>query len=84
MIIKDEERITKQPLVTVQVFAYNKEAYIRQCLDSIVNQKADFEFEVIVSENPGNYTIKIEMRRTVPPHASPSAGYRTPFAPLYP
>ena len=53
MIVKDEERIAKNPLVTVQVFAYNKEAYIRQCLDSIVNQKVNFEFEVLVSENPG-------------------------------
>lgn len=52
MIIQDS-KITQSPLVTVQVYAYNKEKYIRECLDSVLNQKTNFEYEVLVSENPG-------------------------------
>lgn len=53
MIVKDNIKITKRPLVTVQVYAYNKEKYIAQCLDSILSQKTNYEYEVIVAENPG-------------------------------
>ena len=53
MIVKDNDRLALNPLVTVQVYAFNKERYIGECLDSIVNQKTSFEYEVIVSENPG-------------------------------
>ena len=54
MIIVDEQKITKQPLVTVQIYAYNKEAYIKECLDSVLLQETNFEYEVILSENPGS------------------------------
>ena len=37
--------------VTVCVITYNQEKYIRQCLQSIIDQKTDFEFEVIVGED---------------------------------
>ena len=39
------------PKVSVCLITYNHEAYIRQCLDSIVNQKTDFDFEVIIGED---------------------------------
>lgn len=52
MIIQDNN-ITQSPLVTVQVYAYNKEKYIRECLDTVLNQKTNFEYEVLISENPG-------------------------------
>jgi len=39
------------PLVSVCVITYNQEKYIRQCLQSIVDQVTDFPFEVSVGED---------------------------------
>jgi glycosyltransferase involved in cell wall biosynthesis len=39
------------PKVTVCVVTYNQEQYIAQCLQSIVDQVTDFEFEVIVGDD---------------------------------
>lgn len=36
--------------VSVCVVAYNQENYIRQCLQSIVDQQSDFEVEQIMQE----------------------------------
>ncbi len=41
----------KIPKVSVCVITYNQEKYIRQCLQSIVDQKTDFDFEVIVGDD---------------------------------
>lgn len=41
----------KKPKVSVCVVTYNQEKYISQCLQSIVDQETDFEFEVIVSDD---------------------------------
>ena len=43
----------EQPLVTVLVTTYNQERYIRQALDSVLAQRTDFPFEVLVSEDAG-------------------------------
>lgn len=40
-----------KPRVSVCVVTYNQENYIRQCLQSIVDQKTNFDFEVIVSDD---------------------------------
>ena len=43
---------TERPLkVSVCVVTYNQEKYIRQCLQSIVDQETDFDFEVIVGDD---------------------------------
>ena len=39
------------PKVSVCVITYNQEKYIRQCLQSIVDQETDFDFEVIVADD---------------------------------
>ncbi len=39
------------PKVSVCVVCYNQEKYIAQCLQSIVDQKTDFPFEVLVSDD---------------------------------
>ena len=39
------------PKVSVCVITYNQERYIRQCLDSLVTQQTDFDFEIIVGED---------------------------------
>ena len=37
--------------LSVFVVTYNQEQYIRQCLDSIVMQRVNFEYEVIIGED---------------------------------
>jgi glycosyltransferase involved in cell wall biosynthesis len=39
------------PKVSVCVVTYNQENYIHKCLQSIVDQETDFDFEVIVSDD---------------------------------
>jgi len=41
----------KNPKVSVCVVTYNQEKYIRQCLQSIVDQVTNFDFEVIVADD---------------------------------
>lgn len=41
----------KTPKVSVCVVTYNQEKYIRQCLQSIADQKTDFAFEVLVADD---------------------------------
>lgn len=43
--------ICKSPKVSVCVVTYNQEKYIYSCLQSILDQKTDFLFEVIVSDD---------------------------------
>lgn len=37
--------------VSVCVVTYNQEQYIAECLDSLVNQQTNFEFEIVVGED---------------------------------
>lgn len=41
----------RKPKVSVITLTYNQEKYIRQALDGILNQKTNFKFEVIVSDD---------------------------------
>ena len=41
----------RDPKVSVCVITYNQERYIRQCLQSLVDQKTNFDFEVIVGDD---------------------------------
>jgi glycosyltransferase involved in cell wall biosynthesis len=41
----------KNPKVSVCVITYNQEKYIRQCLQSLVDQVTDFDYEIIVGED---------------------------------
>ena len=43
--------LCKKPLVSVIVITYNQEKYIRECIESILAQKGDFEFEIIIGED---------------------------------
>ena len=47
----DSERLCKNPVVSVVMITYNHEPYIRQAIDSILCQKADFEFELVIGED---------------------------------
>lgn len=44
-------RIQKVARVSVCVVTYNQKQYIRRCLQSIVDQETEFEFEVIVGDD---------------------------------
>lgn len=45
------EAVRKSPMVSVCVITYNQASYIRACLQSIVDQETDFDFEVIVGDD---------------------------------
>ena len=40
-----------QPLVSVRVITFNHEKYIRDCLEGILMQKTDFQFEAVIGED---------------------------------
>lgn len=43
--------VTKYPKVSVLVQTYNHEKYIEKCLNSILEQKTNFDFEIIIGED---------------------------------
>ncbi len=43
--------MSKPPKVSVCIVTYNQEKYIGKCLESIVTQKCNFDFEVIVGDD---------------------------------
>lgn len=49
--MSDAERLCKHPVVSVQMCTYNHEPYIRQAIESVMMQKTDFEFELIIGED---------------------------------
>jgi len=40
-----------QPLVSVRIATYNHEGFVAQCLESVLMQKTDFPFEIIIGED---------------------------------
>jgi glycosyltransferase involved in cell wall biosynthesis len=42
---------TTQPEVSILITVYNHENFIRQCLDSLVNQVTNFKFEIVIGED---------------------------------
>jgi glycosyltransferase involved in cell wall biosynthesis len=45
------DRSSNHPKVSVCIITYNQERYIRECLESLVNQETDFNFEIIVGDD---------------------------------
>ena len=69
MIVVDEDKIVKNPLVSIRVHSYNQEQYIEQCLDSILAQKTNFEYEIVLANNPSEDRTKeicIEYQKRYP------------------
>lgn len=50
MIIQAKEHIAN-PLVSVAVITYNHDKYIAQCLDSLLNQRTSFSYEIVVADD---------------------------------
>jgi glycosyltransferase involved in cell wall biosynthesis len=44
-------KLNSSPKVTVCLVTYNQEAYISECLESVVTQNTDFDFDIIVSDD---------------------------------
>lgn len=44
-------QVSSNPKVSVCIMTYNQKNYIRECIDSIVSQEVDFDFEVIVADD---------------------------------
>lgn len=64
----------KAPKVSVCVITYNQENFIRQCLQSIVDQVTNFNFEVIVGEDcstDGTRAIVEEFEKNYPEIVKP-------------
>ena len=47
----DTDRLCKDPLVSVRVVTYNQEKYIGECLDGVLKQVTDFEYEIVIGED---------------------------------
>lgn len=61
--------MTHQPTVSVLVLTYNHATFIGQCLDSIIQQRTDFKFEIILGEDgstDGTREICIEYANRYP------------------
>jgi len=59
----------KQPKVSVCVITYNQEKYIRQCINSILNQIVDFNYEIIIGDDcstDGTRDIVMELTKEYP------------------
>lgn len=57
MIYKSTQYI-KNPLCSVFIFTYNQENLISQTIESILTQKTDFPFEIIIAEDCGTDNTK--------------------------
>jgi glycosyltransferase involved in cell wall biosynthesis len=49
--IINTKSIPETPKVSVCIVTYKQEGYIRQCIESIIDQKTNFEFEIIVGND---------------------------------
>jgi len=56
--VSDAVCLCKEPVVSVVMITYNHEKYIRQAIEGVVNQKTDFEFELIISEDCSTDTTR--------------------------
>ena len=42
------------PLVSVCLAVFNNEKTVKRAIDSILNQKTNFKFEVVINDDPAN------------------------------
>lgn len=50
-VVIDKRTHIKKPKVSVCVVTYNQERFIRQCLQSLVDQATDFDYEIVVGDD---------------------------------
>src|SRR5690554_315390 len=59
----------RKPLVTVFCITYNHKRFIRPCLESLVNQKCEFPYEIIIYDDAstdGTREIIMEFQERYP------------------
>jgi len=47
----DHRLLCRHPVVSVHMITYNHEPYIRQAIEGVMMQQADFEFELVIGED---------------------------------
>ena len=52
-MLVESKNVIESPVISVLVTAYNHERYISKCLDSILSQKINVPFELIIAEDCG-------------------------------
>ena len=68
-VVEKDHNVPSQPLVSVCVQTYQHVNYIEHCLDSILMQQTDFDFEILLGEdasNDGTREICIEYAEKYP------------------
>ena len=68
-IISYETKAPTNPLVTVSIVTYNHDKYIGECIESVLNQKTNFDFEILIGEDDstdGTREICIEYAKKFP------------------
>lgn len=53
-MVEEPNSVSSKPLVSVCVQTYQHANFIKQCLDSILMQETDFEFEILLGEDDSN------------------------------
>jgi len=48
-----------EPTASIALITYNQEAYIRQTVDSLLKQRADFSFEIVVGEDASSDATRL-------------------------
>jgi len=65
----DPARLVADPLISVLMITYNHEDYLRQAIQSIVDQKCDLPFELIIGEDrstDGSLHVALEYQASYP------------------
>lgn len=69
MIIYEKDIYVGAPVVSIIVITYNQKEYLRECLDSIINQVVDFPIEIIIGDDcsiDGTTNICCEYQKKYP------------------
>lgn len=68
-VIENDNQVPPNPLVSVCVQTYQHVNYIKECLDGILNQQTDFDFEILLGEDAstdGTREICLEYAKKYP------------------
>lgn len=49
--LSEASLLIKDPFLSIVILIYNKEPFLRECVNSILNQKTEFSYEIILAED---------------------------------
>ena len=67
--LSDVKSIVRNPDLSVCILVYNKAPYLRECVNSILNQRTEFSYEIILAEDystDGSRDLCFELQREHP------------------